>query len=286
MLGAAVRYFLRYPARAVSAVVRDPLEAWTTLEDRYVHHLEQRRPQFPYAADDGWEPRLHGLLGVPWPCEASSEFRAVWPEVIRQLEANGVRVGPESFGCWNDGDAGLMRAIWCLVRHLRPSNVIETGVAHGFSSRFILEALERNGPGHLWSIDLPPLNPALEGQVGLAVGDRYPDRWSFIKGSSRRRLPGLLSQLGQIDLFIHDSLHSERNVRFESDRAWQALKPGGALVIDDIDSNLGFQSFTETFSGHKSMICEAEPLRQDTRRFNNKGLFGIILKEPIEQHRA
>ncbi len=26
------------------------------------------------------------------------------------------------------------------------------------------------------------------------------------------------------------------------------------------------------------MICEAEPLHPDLRRFNNKGLFGIILK--------
>jgi hypothetical protein len=269
----------------VRAVARDPLEAWTTLQDQYVDRLEQRRPQFQYEAEDAWEPRLHSLLGVPWPCEAIPEFRALWPDVMNQLEATGIRVGPESFGCWNDGDAGFMRAIWCLIRHLRPSNVIETGVAHGFSSRFILEALERNGPGHLWSIDLPPLDPALQSQVGLAVGNRYPDRWSFIKGSSRRRLPGLLSQLGRIDLFIHDSLHTERNVRFESDLAWRALKPGGALVIDDIDSNLGFQSFTETFSGHQSMICEAEPVRPDTRRFNKKGLFGIILKEPLAKLR-
>jgi hypothetical protein len=28
------------------------------------------------------------------------------------------------------------------------------------------------------------------------------------------------------------------------------------------------------------MICEAEPLHPDLRRFNKKGLFGIILKEP------
>jgi hypothetical protein len=28
------------------------------------------------------------------------------------------------------------------------------------------------------------------------------------------------------------------------------------------------------------MICEAEPLHPDLRRFNQKGLFGIILKEP------
>ena len=157
---------------------------------------------------------------------------------------------------------------------------VETGVAHGVTSRFILEALERSGGGHLWSIDLPPLERVWQKQVGMAVGGRNADRWSYIKGSSRRRLPELLSQLGQIDLFIHDSLHSERNVRFELDRAWAAVRPGGALVVDDVDVNWGFQSFTQAFSGHRSMICEAEPIRPDLRRFNKRGLFGIILKEP------
>jgi hypothetical protein len=286
MLGTALRYFLSYPIRSFRAVARDPLEAWTTFQDRYVYLLEQRRPRCQYAPEYGWEPRLHSLIGVPWPCEATLEFHALWPQVTRQLQATGIRVGPESFGAWNDGDAAFMRVIWCLIRHLKPGNVIETGVAHGFSSRFILEALEKNGPGHLWSIDLPPLDPALQSQVGVAVGDRFPDRWSFIKGSSRRCLPGLISQLCQIDLFIHDSIHSERNVRFESNLAWKALKPGGALVIDDIDANSGFQSLTQTFADHQSMICEAEPVRPDTRRFNKRGLFGIILKEPLAKCRS
>ena len=92
-------------------------------------------------------------------------------------------------------------------------------------------------------------------------------------------MPTVLSQLGEIDLFVHDSLHSEGNVRFEMDRAWSALRPGGAIVVDDIDMNRGFQSFTQTFSGHQSVVCEAEPLHPDLRRFNKKGLFGIILKE-------
>ena len=116
-------------------------------------------------------------------------------------------------------------------------------------------------------------------QIGIAV-DRYrfQHRWSYIRGSSRRRLPGILSQLGKIDLFVHDSLHSERNVRFEMDRAWAALRPGGAIIVDDIDMNRGFRSFTRSFSGNHSIVCEAEPLHPDLRRFNKKGMFGIILK--------
>lgn len=51
-------------------------------------------------------------------------FWGLWPEIIKELETKGIQAGPESFGSWNDGDAGLVRAIWCLTRHLRPRNVI------------------------------------------------------------------------------------------------------------------------------------------------------------------
>jgi hypothetical protein len=197
-----------------------------------------------------------------------------------ELEAKGIRAGPESFQWWNDGDAALVRAIWCLIRHLKPRKVVETGVAHGVTSRFILEALKRNGDGHLWSIDLPPLERSWHEQIGAAVGAGHSDRWTYIRGSSRRRLSGLLHQLGAIDLFIHDSLHSERNVRFELERAWPFLGEKGAIVVDDIDANWGFRSFTEIFASQISLIGVAEPLRPDTRRFNKKGLFGIILKTP------
>jgi len=280
MLGIPMRYLLKHPASGVADLLADPIETWTTIHESYVAERELRRPQCPYEPDPRWEERLHEKLGVTSPCEETREFLELWPQVIGELEAKGIRAGPESFQWWNDGDAALARAIWCLMRHLRPRKVVETGVAHGVTSRFILEALKRNGDGHLWSIDLPPLERVWHEEIGAAVGEGHADRWTYIRGSSRRRLPGLLHQLGSIDLFIHDSLHSERNVRFELDRAWPYLGRNGAIVVDDVDANWGFRSFTETVAGQISLIGAAEPLRPDTRRFNMKGLFGIILKAP------
>lgn len=280
MLASALKYMVKHPGLAAKAVFADPLEAWTMLQDRLAERRERHLTGCRQEADQDWERRLHGLLGFPWPCSESCEFREVWPDIIAPLTARGLRVGPESFNQYNDGDPGLTRAIWCLVRHLRPAKVVETGVARGITSQSILEAFERNGSGHLWSIDLLPLNPKLQVQAGMAVRDRYKNRWSYVRGSSRRRLPGLLSRLGQIDLFIHDSLHTERNTQFELDAAWAALRPGGALVVDDIDLNGAFGSFIATRSGQTSLTCAAEPLAPDLRRFNNRGLFGIILKQP------
>jgi hypothetical protein len=278
MLGIPRRYVFTHPVQVAAHLAAHPFEVLTRLHEEYVDRREWSRPRCQYESVDHWEQWLHDHLGVEWPCPFVSEFWDLWPRITGELEARGVRAGPESFKDSNDGDAGLVRTLWCLTRHLRPNQVVETGVAHGVTSRVILEALERNGRGHLWSIDLPPVERVWQQHVGIAVGDRYADRWSYLEGTSRRRLPKLLAQLGEIDLFVHDSLHSERNVRFELDRAWAALRPGGALVVDDIDANWGFQSFTHAFEGHESVICEAEPLHPDARRFNQKGLFGIIMK--------
>jgi Methyltransferase domain len=165
--------------------------------------------------------------------------------------------------------------------HLRPVNVVETGVAHGLTSRFILEALETIGVGKLWSIDLPPLNPTTRQEVGVAVRQRgVPvDRWTYIAGTSRRGLPALLSRLGRIDLFIHDSMHSNRNVTFELECAWRYLSAGGVIVVDDTDANRAFDTFARAHPEHPSFVCTAEPLSPDMRRFNQKGLFGIICKQ-------
>ena len=279
------RSFLSYPRRAFIALTTEPTEILTRAVEKFHERRERQQPPCTYEAMPDWDRRLHEMLGAAWPCPICAEFDGIWRDAVQSLTSSGMRVGPLSFGPWNDGDAGLVRAVWGLTRHLRPERVVETGVAHGFTSRFILQALAANGKGHLWSIDLPPLDNELRSQVGMAVPKDLADRWTYIEGSSRRRLPPLLSELGEIDLFIHDSLHSERNVRFELDSAWAKLRPGGAAVVDDVDANYGFQSFNNAVPGQPHLVCEAEPLTPDHRRFNAKGLFGIVLKRAATKPR-
>ncbi len=278
MFGTVLHYARHYPQRAIAALRTDPLGLLETLQDRIVQEREYRRGPCIHDVTPDWERQIHAALAASFPCGATAEFREAWPVAVTAVREKGIDVGPESFNGYNDGDAALVRTIWCLVRHLKPRNVVETGVAHGFTSRFILEALARNGAGHLSSIDRPPLDPQTRARIGIAVEAGLKDRWTLIKGTSRRCLPGLLQRLGTIDLFVHDSLHTERNVLFELACAWRHLREGGAIVVDDIDSNWGFHSFLKTHAGQPTFVCEAEPVRPDHRRFNKKGQFGIILK--------
>jgi hypothetical protein len=265
--------------RALSALAADPVEVCTRLASELRERPERRLPLEPYVVDPAWEAQLHVHLGLPHPCWIAGEVATVWEDVLARLTSRGVIAGPMSYlGC-NDGDFALARAVWCLARHLKATRVVETGVAHGVTSSIVLEALARNGGGHLWSVDLPPmLHPEMHGHIGLAVDEALHGRWTYVRGSSRQQLPGVLERTGPIDLFIHDSRHTTENVRFELELAWPALRPGGAAVVDDIDANNGFHRFRETVSYDKAWVCEAEPVRPDERRANRKGLFGVILK--------
>jgi predicted O-methyltransferase YrrM len=251
-------------------VVYDPVNAYYKAIAKWHERKERDTPNCRYAINEDWRQQL----GV------SDADRQQTERLCRSIQitltAKGIRSGPESYLFWNDGDPAFTQAIWCLIRRLRASKIVETGVAHGVTTRIILEALE--GYGHLWSIDLPPIwAPELHGEIAVAVGDWPSAQWSFILGPSRRRLPKLLDEIAPIDVFVHDSHHSKYNMLFEMTRAWSALRPGGAMVVDDIDLNTAFEEFSRTVVGSK-LIGEAEPIRPDIRRFNQKGLFGILFK--------
>jgi Methyltransferase domain len=241
-----------YTVRASSMMLRHPREGVERVRGRIDRHGDRRelialgRPLSEhYTVVDDWAPVLHKTIDVPWPCRESEQFGKVWDATVSGLAAAGLRAGLASYGGWNDGDRAQAEAIWCLVAHLRPVTVVETGVAHGLISRVILEGLHHNGNGHLSSVDLPAVDPGLHHEIGIAIPEDLRSRWTYVEGTSRRRLPELVRRLGQVDLFVHDSLHTARNTCFELDTVWPALPPGGVAVVDDIDHSLGFSRFTE-----------------------------------------
>jgi hypothetical protein len=133
----------------------------------------------------------------------------------------------------------------------------------------ILEGLHRNENGHLWSVDLPAVDPALHHEIGVAVPEDLRSRWTYVEGTSRRRLPELVRRLQQVDLFIHDSLHTARNTYFELDTVWSTLPPGGAAVVDDINRNLGFSRFVERATPQAWVTA---------RHVTGDGLWGTAIK--------
>ncbi len=89
-------------------------------------------------------------------------------------------------------------------------------------------------------MDLPPLRRGYERFWGIAVDETLKGRWILHRGSSVRVLPGLLEEVGAVDLFVHDSLHTYRNMRREFEVVWPRLRSGGVILADDVERNRAF----------------------------------------------
>ena len=131
----------------------------------------------------------------------------------------------------------LATTTYVLIMLLKPELVVETGVGAGVSSWTILRAMDQNGVGKLISIDLPTPNTELLPEVGYLVPRELRHRWDLRTGPSRKLLPRVLNELGQIDIFLHDSRHSYSNQLREYRTAWPFIRDGGMLVSDDVSND-------------------------------------------------
>ncbi len=263
---------VRYGLRVLGTVVVHPSEALDRVQQRLDLKRFSADLELDYAPVDNWQRELHSQLGTPWPCAA----RAGFGDLFRILQGTlpGFPVG-------HDADPSFAEAIWCIMSHAKPERVVETGVARGISSRFVLEGLAHNGAGHLWSVDMPPLIEEFQGAVGAAVPNGLRDRWTYIRGSSRRKLPSLLSQVAPINLFIQDSVGTRPTVLLELDLAWQALSPGGWLIVNAINRSEAFREFLDHHAlGSWSVVC-GSGLKSSLRNPGQTvaGQFAIALKD-------
>jgi predicted O-methyltransferase YrrM len=125
--------------------------------------------------------------------------------------------------------------MYVLVRVWKPQVMVETGVFYGALSAMIIHAMQRNGGGKLYSIDLPVEADELPDSMrGGLVSGSLRDHWELILGDSKIELPRLLARLGKIDAFNHDSLHTTDHMSWEYQTAWPVIKPGGVISSHDI----------------------------------------------------
>ena len=139
--------------------------------------------------------------------------------------------------------------LYALIRAIRPELVVETGVAYGKSSALILCAMEHNQKGRLFSVDLPndKRRTLADGartntgnyDAGWLVPDYLKKRWDLNLGDARKILPGLLSNVKRIDVFLHDSLHTYEHVEFELNTVFPRLRNGSLVMCVNINLEAG-----------------------------------------------
>lgn len=192
-----------------------------------------------------------------------SERAAIEAELKARYEVEKRPVG--SVG----GGPGAKEIIlYLLVKKFRPKVVVETGVANGISSRYILTAMDEVGEGRLESVDLPATKPGgfdyqdgthdpvyvpKELGVGWLVPERLRGRWNLHLGRSDAELPKLS---GPVDLFLHDSEHSYETMMFEFNWGHQHLVPGGFLGSDDAPWSKAWKDFLRQHAAEYTPLAD------------------------------
>jgi len=251
MIAKALNFVALVPRRPTEALDRLSAVVQSRWEARHL-----RRGQYhSYGLDDvlqiagkAIKSNLCDFLAEPQLGELENAIEARWKSFFLD--------GP--FQMAHNGDISLGRLCYCTTRAICPETVVETGVCYGVTSSFILQALQCNAKGHLYSIDLPPLHHSADGVVGRLIPESLRNRWTLHRGSSRRLLGPLLKSLDSIGLFVHDSLHTYRNMKMEMNLAWSAMCPGGVLIADDVQGNRAFQEISESENATCAIVLAEE----------------------------
>lgn len=146
--------------------------------------------------------------------------------------------------------------LYILVRSLKPEIMVETGVFDGLSSSVTLAALRQNAAGRLISIDLPATDTIVGStefmsdtslppghDPGWMIPKALRERHELLLGDARELLPRVLLQHPKLDIFMHDSLHTDEHMTFEFVAAWPHIRDGGLLLSDDIQGSAAFHRF-------------------------------------------
>lgn len=152
--------------------------------------------------------------------------------------------------------------LYLLIRALRPLRLVETGVRPGYSTAWILAALDANGVGQLTSLGPGPSAGRSAGVGNVTVGQFVPpalrSRWVLELGNSEDRLRTILASTRELDLFFYDNGPEVVRARFELKSAWAALGPRGVLLAHHADANSAWTDFCQA-QGVPPQILDGGP---------------------------
>ena len=161
--------------------------------------------------------------------------------------------------------AGDARLLYGICSHLQSRRILETGVAFGWSSLAILLAIRGVPDARLVSTDMPYLWLKADAWVGAAVPEELKPLWVLYRAPDRVALPQALAH-GPFDLCHYDSDKSFAGRSWAYPQLWAALRPGGAIMSDDVGDNLAWRQFCESI-GHDGLIVR-----------KRSGFVGVLVK--------
>lgn len=140
------------------------------------------------------------------------------------------------------GGAGALDLIYYLAEATQAQNILETGVAYGWSSLAALLSL-KNRNGVLYSSDMPYLGKDNDKYVGCVVTEELKNNWKLYRYADKESLPKIFNTQKSFDFIHYDSDKSYNGRAWAYPVLWSHLRKGGVLMSDDIGDNSAFMDY-------------------------------------------
>jgi len=137
---------------------------------------------------------------------------------------------------------------YAIVRAAQPDHVVETGTHLGLGSCVIAAALLRNGRGRLTTIDIDP-------EAGYLIGEPWASVIDRRVGDST----GMLGALRDVDMFLHDSLHTYDYETRELTAVEPNLHSDAIILSDNAHESRALSDWAER-SGRHYLFFKEQPL--------------------------
>ncbi|MQA59936.1 MAG: class I SAM-dependent methyltransferase [Actinophytocola sp.] len=173
---------------------------------------------------------------------------------LRALLMDGVATGSRRGLADRTVRYGRRIGWYALIRALKPKHVVESGIDKGLGSCLIAAALLQNAaeghPGRLSALDINP-------DAGYLIRGDYREVVDVVVGDSLENIPKLRTP---VDLFIHDSWHSEEHESAEFSLVEDKLAPSAVLLTDNAAETDVLLRLAEQ-TGRKFLYFQEEPDR-------------------------
>lgn len=163
------------------------------------------------------------------------------------------------------GGAGALELIYGACEFTQAKNVIETGVAYGWSSLAALTSLEKRN-GTLYSSDMPYLGQDGDQYVGYVVPENLKKNWELFRFADRESLPKIFEKNKEFDVVHYDSDKAYNGMIWAYGELYNHLRKGGVFISDDINDNAAFQDF-----------CQSKNIQPTIISFDDK-FIGVFVK--------
>jgi predicted O-methyltransferase YrrM len=158
--------------------------------------------------------------------------RGIFQDCVNALDARAHRRG--FFDSKYDMGNLALYSLYLCLENLDKTTILETGVAAGKSTSFILEYLDVNAK------EIKLVSTDISGNIGELIPENLKKRWTFEKIGIRakRDFLSIVHKYNDISVFIHDSNHSEEWEIFEVTSVIENCPNLSIIIVDDVQDNV------------------------------------------------